>query len=194
MKANLKFEAVPWSPSTKGTVSGEVVSIVPPETPTEEELTAFLVDARAEGEGRHRHGRRAAGGAGELQRTAQAHARRSGACALLAADPNAAQAGRGGRGGGPGGGRGGRGGRRRLRPKVISRRQQVNQRITAFLRDNPPALRLVRAGRRPDSRRHRRAERRRTDLRRRHAAVARQSFSATTTTAASSASSPTARR
>src|SRR6478672_1082126 len=42
VKANLKFEAVPWSPSTKGTVSGEVVSIVPPVSPTEEELTAFL--------------------------------------------------------------------------------------------------------------------------------------------------------
>jgi len=42
VKANLKFEAVPWSPSTKGTVSGEVVSIVPPVAPTEEELTAFL--------------------------------------------------------------------------------------------------------------------------------------------------------
>src|SRR6476646_387600 len=42
VKANLKFEAVPWSPSTNGTVSGEVVSIVPPVSPTEEELTAFL--------------------------------------------------------------------------------------------------------------------------------------------------------
>src|SRR6476660_8175082 len=39
VKANLKFEAVPWSPSTKGTVSGEVVSIVAPVSPTEEELT-----------------------------------------------------------------------------------------------------------------------------------------------------------
>ena len=29
VKANLKFETVPWSPSTKGTVRGEVVSIVP---------------------------------------------------------------------------------------------------------------------------------------------------------------------
>src|SRR3954463_4097287 len=38
VKANLKFEAVPWSPSTKGTVKGEVVSIVAPETPTEAEL------------------------------------------------------------------------------------------------------------------------------------------------------------
>src|SRR5207342_1232301 len=42
VKANLKFEAVPWSPSTKGTVSGEVVSVVPPESPTEDELTALL--------------------------------------------------------------------------------------------------------------------------------------------------------
>ena len=33
VKANLKFEAVPWSPSTKGTVSGDVVSIAPPEIP-----------------------------------------------------------------------------------------------------------------------------------------------------------------
>src|SRR5215471_19107877 len=42
VQANLKFEAVPWSPSTKGTVSGEVVSIVAPENPTEAELSAFL--------------------------------------------------------------------------------------------------------------------------------------------------------
>ena len=42
VKANLKFEAVPWSPSTNGTVSGEVVSVVAPETPTEAELAAYL--------------------------------------------------------------------------------------------------------------------------------------------------------
>src|SRR5215467_6998959 len=42
VQANLKFEAVPWSPSTKGTVSGEVVSIVPPENPTEAELADYL--------------------------------------------------------------------------------------------------------------------------------------------------------
>jgi hypothetical protein len=42
VKANLKFEAAPWSPSTNGTVSGDVVSIVPPENPTDAELTAYL--------------------------------------------------------------------------------------------------------------------------------------------------------
>jgi hypothetical protein len=43
-KSNLKFEANPWSPSTKGTVSGQVVSIVAPENPTEAELEAYLID------------------------------------------------------------------------------------------------------------------------------------------------------
>src|SRR4051812_29179348 len=43
VRANLKFEAVPWSPSTAGTVSGEVVVIAPPETPADAELTAYLV-------------------------------------------------------------------------------------------------------------------------------------------------------
>src|SRR3954471_10979815 len=42
VKANLKFEAVPWSPSTKGTVTGEVVSIVAPDSPTEAELSTYL--------------------------------------------------------------------------------------------------------------------------------------------------------
>src|SRR3954468_21709803 len=42
VRANLKFEAVPWSPSTKGTVKGQVVAIVPPETPTEDELADYL--------------------------------------------------------------------------------------------------------------------------------------------------------
>src|SRR5215471_10986530 len=51
VKANLKFEAVPWSPSTNGTVSGEVVSIVPPETPTEAELNAFLAQYAAKVKG-----------------------------------------------------------------------------------------------------------------------------------------------
>src|SRR3954451_15550338 len=42
VKANLKFEAVPWSPSTSGTVTGEVVSLTLPEAPTDAELTAYL--------------------------------------------------------------------------------------------------------------------------------------------------------
>ena len=48
----------------------------------------------------------------------------------------------------------------------------MNQRITQFLRDNPPALRLVAQGPRTHPWRDRRAERRRTDLRRHDAAVA----------------------
>ena len=60
-------------------------------------------------------------------------------------DPNAA--GRGGRGGGPGGGGpGGRGGPATPPPAGHLTAQQVNQRITAFLRDNMPALRLIAQG------------------------------------------------
>ena len=145
VKANLKFEAVPWSPSTKGTVSGAVVSVVPPETPTEEELTAFLVDLAPKVKGgivmvgappvvpvnfderpkrtpddqaRARYSRRSERGAGGPRRTR----RRSG------------------------GGRGGRGGAQTPPPEGHLSAQQVNQRITAFLRDNPPALRLVAQG------------------------------------------------
>jgi hypothetical protein len=43
VKANIKFEAIPWTPSTNGTVSGEVVQVLPPENPTEAEMTAFLI-------------------------------------------------------------------------------------------------------------------------------------------------------
>src|SRR6185369_3802365 len=35
VKANLKFEIVPWSPSTKGTVTGTVLAMKVPENPTE---------------------------------------------------------------------------------------------------------------------------------------------------------------
>src|SRR5438045_754384 len=45
VKANLKFEAVPWSPSTSGTVKGDVVSLVAPESPTEAEMAAYLTTA-----------------------------------------------------------------------------------------------------------------------------------------------------
>lgn len=43
-KSNLKFESNPWSPSTKGTVTGTVVSVVGPDSPTEAELTAWLTE------------------------------------------------------------------------------------------------------------------------------------------------------
>ena len=44
VKANLKFEAIPWSPSTAGTVAGEVVHVLAPVNPTEAEFMAFLSD------------------------------------------------------------------------------------------------------------------------------------------------------
>ena len=40
--ANIKFEAKPWSPSTKGTVRGTVVLLDPPDTPTAAELDTYL--------------------------------------------------------------------------------------------------------------------------------------------------------
>src|SRR5215472_6640262 len=42
VKANLKFEVAPWTPSTKGTVKGNVFAMKPPANPTEEELTSYL--------------------------------------------------------------------------------------------------------------------------------------------------------
>jgi carboxypeptidase Q len=143
VKANLKFEAVPWSPSTKGTVSGQVVSIVPPETPTEEELTAFLSPYASKVKG----GIVMIGAAPNVpvnfnerpKRTPDDQAR-----VRYQPDPNAPVDGRGGRGGGPGGG--GRGGRGAPPPEGHLSAQQVNQRITAFLRENMPALRLVAQG------------------------------------------------
>ena len=139
VKANLKFEAVPWSPSTNGTVSGPVVQILPPESPTEAELTAFLTDLAP----------KVLGGIvmvglppnapvnfNEPQKRTpddQARAR------YLPADPNAP--GRGGRSG-----RGGRGGPATPPAEGHLSAQQVSQRITTLLRDNPPALRLVASG------------------------------------------------
>jgi hypothetical protein len=150
VKANLKFEAVPWSPSTNGTVSGEVVSIVAPENPTEAELTAFLAALAPRVKG----GIVMVGPApvvpvnfNEPQKRTpdeQAKAR------YAPPDPNApARGGRGNRGGGPGGpggGRGGRGGPTTPTPEGHLGAQQVNARITALLRDNPPALRLTAQG------------------------------------------------
>jgi hypothetical protein len=146
VKANIKFEAVPWSPSTKGTVTGEVVSIVPPETPTDDELTTFLA-----GFAHKVKGGIVMVGAPPLapvnfnerpKRTPDDQVR----ARYGPPDPNAA-GGRGGRGGQPGapGGRGGRGGGAPPPDGHLST-QQVNQRITAFLRDNPPALRLTPMG------------------------------------------------
>jgi len=144
VRANLKFEAVPWSPSTKGTVSGEVVSIVPPPSPTEEELTAFLAPLAAKVKG----GIVMVGAPPNVPVNFNERPKRTPddqAKARYQPDPNAPADGRGGRGGGPGGGRGGRGAQTPP-PEGHLTPQQVNQRITAFLRDNMPALRLTAQG------------------------------------------------
>jgi hypothetical protein len=145
VKANLKFEAVPWSPSTKGTVSGEVVSIVPPASPTEEELAAFLAPYAS----KVKAGIVMIGAPPSVPVNFNERPKRTPdeqVKARYQPDPNAPAEGRGGRGGpgGPGGGRGGRSGQ--PTPEGHLTPQQVNQRITAFLRDNMPALRLTAQG------------------------------------------------
>jgi carboxypeptidase Q len=138
VKANLKFEAVPWSPSTNGTVKGEVVSLVAPESPTEAELATYLATAAPKVKG-------AIVMVGpapvvpvnftEAQKRIpdeQARAR------YQPFDPN----GRGGRGAG----RGGRGAPPAPPAEGHLSPQQVAQRIAQLLRDNPPALRLTSQG------------------------------------------------
>jgi len=144
VKANLKFEAVPWSPSTNGTVKGEVVSIVPPETPTEEELMAYLAPLAPRVKG----GIVMVGPPPNVPVNFDERPKRTPDDQVRARyaprDPNEAAAGRGGRGGGPGGR--GRGGAQAPVPEGHLSAQQVNQRIAAFLRDNMPALRLTAQG------------------------------------------------
>ena len=139
VKANVKFEAVPWSPSTKGTVKGSVVSIVAPETPTEDELMTFLAPLAAKVKG----GIVMVGLPPEVPVNFNERAKRN-------ADEDvkarySPDGGRGGRGGAGGGGRG-RGGAATPPPAGHLSAQQVTQRINAFLRDNPPALRLTAQG------------------------------------------------
>ena len=42
VKDNLVLEVLAWTPGTKGIVKGRAVNLVPPDQPTEEELTAYL--------------------------------------------------------------------------------------------------------------------------------------------------------
>jgi carboxypeptidase Q len=141
VKANLKFEAVPWSPSTKGTVRGDVVSLVPPTAPTEEELNGYLASMASKVKG----GIVLVGTPPNTpvdfnerpKRTPDDQVRER----YAPVDPNApAGGGRGGRGGT----RGGRGGAPVPEGHLSS--QQVNQRVTAFFRENMPALRMQATG------------------------------------------------
>ncbi|MES2177040.1 MAG: M20/M25/M40 family metallo-hydrolase [Gemmatimonadota bacterium] len=145
VKANLKFEAVPWSPSTKGTVSGQVVSVVAPDAPTEAELSAFLAPLAAKVKG----GIVMVGVPPNVPVNFNERPKRTPDEQVRARygppDPNAAGRGGRGAGGGPGGFGGGRGAQAPIAEGHLSA-QQVNQRITAFLRENMPALRLIAQG------------------------------------------------
>jgi len=146
VKQNVKFETLPWAPSTKGTVSGQVLHLVPPVAPTEAEMVAYLAEMAPKVKGGIvMTGAIPPGGVAAFtlpsrQDDAQTKAR-------YQPDPNNPAPARGGRGAGGPGGAGGRGGQA---PAAVAEghlsAQQVNARITALVRDNPPALRLVASG------------------------------------------------
>src|ERR1051325_8466129 len=94
--ANLKFEAVPWSPSTKGTVKGDVVVIVPPETPTEDELSTYLASIATKVKG----GIVMVGAPPDVPVNFNERAKRTPDDQVRARYSDTANAGRGGRGGG----------------------------------------------------------------------------------------------
>ena len=139
VKANLKFEAVPWSPSTKGTVSGKVVLHRSAGVSHAGGARRVSRVAGVAGEGRHRDGGRPAVVPVNFNerpmRTPDDQVRER----YAPRDPNAA-------------GRGGRGGawlswRSRPRratpaPEGHLSARDVNQRVTEFLESNMPALRL----------------------------------------------------
>jgi hypothetical protein len=137
VKANLKFEAVPWSPSTNGTVKGDVVAIVPPQAPTEDELTTFLSGVA----GKVKGGIVMVGAPPAISVSFNEAIKRipdeQVKARFVPVDPS----GRGGRGRGFGFG---------AQPQPVPEGhltpQQVNLRINQFLRDNPPALRLAAQG------------------------------------------------
>jgi hypothetical protein len=146
VKMNLKFETTPWTPSTNGTVSGEVVVIVPPVNPTDAELTAYLSGLAPKVKG----GIVMVGAPPDAPVNFSEPVKRTPDDQVKARyappDPNAPPAaGRGGRGapGGPGGG-----GRGAATPAPEGRltAAEVNARITTLLRDNMPALRLTASG------------------------------------------------
>ncbi len=149
VKANIKFETNPWSPSTKGTVAGNVVSVVAPEAPTEAELVAYLSSMAP----KVKNGIVMVGPPPLVPVNFNERPKRTPddqAKARYQPDPNAVPGagGRGGRGAGAGAGFGG--GRGNAAPPMAGEgrltTQQVNARITALLRDNMPALRLMAQG------------------------------------------------
>lgn len=142
VKANIKFEANPWSPSTKGTITGQVVSVVAPVNPTEAELSAYLTLMAPQVKGAI-----VMVGVPIVPPVNFTESQKRTPDSLVRAqyaprDPNAPP------GAGRGGGRGGRGGAGGGVPPAEGQLspQQVNARITTLLRDNMPALRLMYQG------------------------------------------------
>ena len=142
IKWNIKFEANPWSPSTKGTVKGNVVSVMAPVNPTEAEMQAWLNDMAPKVRGAIVLVGKppilpvSFTPAGTRQVDSAVQARYQGAPAIPG----------GGRGNGaPGGnGRGGGGGGNVPADAAAGKLtlQEVSARVATLLRDNMPALRL----------------------------------------------------
>ncbi|HET7632464.1 MAG TPA: M20/M25/M40 family metallo-hydrolase [Gemmatimonadaceae bacterium] len=133
VSANLKFEANPWSPSTKGTVRGNVVLLDPPEAPTQAELDAYLASMAGKVTG----GIVMVGKPAEVPVNFNPRPLRTPDDQVKARyaprDPNApARGGRGfgrGRGGAP-------------VPEGHLSAREVSTQVTAFLKTHMPALRL----------------------------------------------------
>jgi hypothetical protein len=145
VKANIKFEAAPWTPSTKGTVTGSVFAMKLPENSTEAELTSYLNSVAEKVKG------------GIVMTAAWQYVpvdfnepqkrRPDDQVKAQYGPPNQNAPAAGGRGG-----RGGTGGRGNAAPDAPAANgrltaQQITQRINQFLKDNPPALRLQDAAR-----------------------------------------------
>jgi carboxypeptidase Q len=156
--ANLKFEAVPWSPSTNGAVSGEVVRIIPPETPTAAEFDRFLAEIVTRVKGRIVMVGPPPNVPVSFNEPVKRRPDDQVKAQYLPPDPNAPA--RGGRGGNRGGNRG-----NTPAPEGRLSAQEVNARITEMLRDNPPCTSTDGTGTGPHSRCHRGAKRSGPDLR-----------------------------
>ncbi len=139
--ANLKFESAVWSPSTRGVLRGQVVSVVAPENPTQDELTAYMISMAPKVTG----GIVMVGPPPDVPVSFTSRPMRI-ADSDLAARYDSGQTGRGGRGNfGGGRGRGGRGNAEPTPPGHLSP-QEANAQLQAFVRDNQPGLLLIAQG------------------------------------------------
>ena len=147
VKDNLVFEVLAWTPSTNGTVTGSAVHVVPPQTPTEDEMKKYLSDLAAKARGAIV----LVGPHAKVNFQEVPPAKRRDDKQMMAQynpDPNAPPAeGRGGRGGGEG--RGGRGGEPTTPPAgpVRLTAQQVTTRVNEFLLSSGAVVRINDAGR-----------------------------------------------